>query len=157
MQDVRRGYPHYVEGILDDFLHKCRRAASNTDIFDARLRDHRFLVCEPTNWGVGYDPQTDMTPEEYRQRCTRAQCGLQRNARRLWENYSASVFTSSPRFQQLRDWQGNHLDHASQEDFIQELLTAVRCLVCDFCTPGVDFYKVEHMRHHRSHDVCRRN
>ena len=33
MRDVRRGYPHYVEGILDDFLYQCRRRASNTEIF----------------------------------------------------------------------------------------------------------------------------
>ena len=142
MQDVRRNYPDYVMGMLQDFVHKSRRAASNKNIFDAR---------------VGYEPQTDVTPQEYRQRCTRAQCGLQCSARRLWENYSASVFTSSPSFQELRGWQGNHLDGASQEDFINELLTAVRCLLCDTCTPGIEFYKVEHQRHHRIEDVCRRN
>ena len=128
MQDVRRNYPDYVMGMLQDFVHKSRRAASNKNIFDAR---------------VGYEPQTDVTPQEYRQRCTRAQCGLQCSARKLWENYSASVFTNSPSFQELRGWQGGHLDGASQEVFINELLTAVGCLLCNTCTPGIEFYKVE--------------
>ena len=157
LADVRKNYPEYVMGIIEDFIYKARRATSNIDNFDARLANHRFLVCEPANWGVDYEPRADMTPDEYRQRCTRAQCGLQRNRRRFWELYSTSVFTSSPRSQELRGWTGNHLDGSSQENFISELLTAVRCLLCDTCTPQVEFYKVEHQRHHQAENTCRRN
>ena len=155
--DVRQGYPYYVENIINDFLYQCRRKAQNVETFDRRLRDHRFLICEPANWGVEYDPHTDVSPVEYRQRCTRAQNGLNRHSRRLWETYSAAIFMSSPDFQRQRDWVQNHLAAATQEHYIDELLRVVKNLLCDHCTPGVEFWRQEHQRHFRSNDVCRRN
>ena len=155
--ELRRAYPRYVMGQIEDFMYHARRASNNTEQFDARVAHHRFLVCEPSNWGVDYEPRADLTAEEYRQRCTRAQCGLQRSRRRLWELYSTSVFTCSPASMQLRGWNQNHLDGASQEVFVGELLTAIQCLLCDTCTPQVDFYKEEHMRNHLTNFTCRRN
>ena len=155
--ELRTAYPRYVMGQIQDFMYQARRAANNTQIFDARVAHHRFLICEPANWGVEYEPRGDLSPEEYRQRCTRAQCGLQRKRRMLWDNYSASVFSCSPNSMVRRGWTRNHLDAPSQEAFVGELITAVQCLLCDTCTPQVEFYKEEHERHHLANFTCRRN
>ena len=155
--DVRQGYPLYVESNLQDFIYKCWRKANDVTTFDRRLRNHRFVICEPANWGIDYEPRTNVDPVEYRQRCTRAQNGINRHARRLWNSYSAAIFTSSPEFQQHRDWVQNHLAAATQERYIGELLKVVKNLLCDYCTPGVDYWRQEHQRHFNNGDFCRRH
>ena len=120
--DVRQGFPMYVEMQLQDFLYNTRRLANDVATFERRLRNHRFVVCEPANWGIDYEPRTNVDPVEYRQRCTRAQNGINRHARRLWNDYSAAIFTSSPGFQENRDWVQNHLAAETQERYIGELL-----------------------------------
>ena len=63
----------------------------------------------------------------------------------------------SPNSMVRRGWTQNHLDGASQEAFVGELITAIQCLLCDTCTPQVEFYKEEHERHHLANFTCRRN
>ena len=63
----------------------------------------------------------------------------------------------SPNSMVRRGWTQNHLDGASQEAFVGELITAIQCLLCDTCTPQVEFYKEEHERNHLTEFTCRRN
>ena len=66
LSELRTGYPLYVEMQLENFLYNTRRLTQDVETYDRRVRNHRFVVCEHANWGVDYEPRTNIDPVEYR-------------------------------------------------------------------------------------------
>ena len=154
VNDLRRQYAYYVQEKIMEFVNSARNHAMSPELFNMNLRNHRFIICEPANWGVNYVPRGNIDPDRYRQSCTRAQNSLQRAAKRLWESYSTSLFSSSPSFQSDRNWDRNHLAVATQHRYVGELLKAISNIMCQHCTPDTEFVRQEHNRHHLPNSHC---
>ena len=67
VNDLRRQYAYYVQDKLMEFINNARDHARSKELFEMNLRNHRFLLCEPANWGNHYVSRGDIDPDRYRQ------------------------------------------------------------------------------------------
>ena len=145
---IKREYILYVRSHISLWIAKARTYAVNKEMYDLKIKDHRWLLVEPPIWGQTFVPHTSVTPSLYAQRRLRAEASVRKNRTWNWESMNLTVVRPYIiRF----EFQQNHLSREAQSLYMENLGRPMAALLCRKCaTPIGTYISPDHkvLRHH---------
>ena len=141
---IKQVYPNAIETFIEEWAVTCRKHANNKASFDEAIRQHKWLVVAPADWGPDFIPKNEVTPELHKELRRKATQGLYKKQAMLWLGSRAALV--SPGLSQP-ERQGNHLAGASRWEYADKIINAASSLICSSCSPTIGSFNIqEHKR-----------
>ena len=129
---------------------KAKDKAVDTEVYEAALADHRWLLIEPPNWGFDFEPRTAVDSDLYCQKRVRARESLRKYKSWSWESLSVAIV--KPYIVQF-SYDGNHLTREAQSLYLEGMGRAMAAMLCTHCRTPIGTYIWPHHRDLKHHDL----
>ena len=138
--NLRVEFANKLKQFVTNWHMKAKQYCSDTNEFDVRIKQHKWLFVCPPDWGNFGEGKGRLNDEQYREARKRAKSGLDQKAKSLYQNLN--IVLCKPRVNEP-NLLGVHLRHESIRSFGKQILDAASKLMCTHCEFG-EYYVPEH-------------